>query len=682
LSFDSPFMLIALAAAALPLLIHLYLRRRAPEVLMDAVMCLVLSGPGTRVRLRLVHAALLATRVAVVAMMALLFAMPYVKIESEAAVQATHPVAFAVVLDDSMSMRLTSDGKSLFLRAKSHVNDALAGLPAESEVFVVLASRPVRVYPTGTLTPDRPSTSFTPEEAARFVMTRECSRKGTDLAAALRAAVLALRSSQLRDRRVLVVSDFLDHGLNNLPSAVELAGLKVTAVDVGPRAGSRNRAVTRAVAEPATDVSARHVRVSFDVANWSDELLDEIATVRLGRAASARKVTCPPRLVCSYEVLLSVDEEVQAGEVRLPGDALADDDARYFTLSPRNREAVLVVNGQRRPVAELDEAFYLTKALGLRWEDHPACPVTVLRPEDLSPLHLSAVGVVVLANVASLQPDQVRAVNDFVAFGGGALVTVGEETRPDTSWDLGLLPAPLRATAASEPPQTCVWAAPDHPVTARISSGPGSLANIEVKQWAVLDGGWPDGTRVLARMGNGAPLLLERPLGKGTVLVLLTTIDADWTDFPLRPAFAPFVRQAVSYLVQAGVSGPKVSVEVGEPRPVELPEGAKEAVVIGPGGTRTRIGSSGDYVRTDVPGVYRVDIFAPGREEPIASDVFVANTSPAESDLSRHQGVPELFKDQGQVHERRPWRKVSLVPYVIVAILGLLAVEALLRSRA
>jgi hypothetical protein len=71
-------------------------------------------------------------------------------------------------------------------------------------------------------------------------------------------------------------------------------------------------------------------------------------TVRIGPAGTARKVQCASGARCTLEFLLEVEEGATVGEARLPPDELPDDDARWFVLAPRNRDAVLVVDGSPR----------------------------------------------------------------------------------------------------------------------------------------------------------------------------------------------------------------------------------------------------------------------------------------------------------------------------------------------
>src|SRR5205823_5833700 len=50
--------------------------------------------------------------------------------------------------------------------------------------------------------------------------------------------------------------------------------------------------------------------------------------------------------------------------------------------------------------------------------------------------------------------------------------------------------------------------------------------------------------------GTGFPLLLEKEFGRGRVMLFASTIDADWTNFPVRPSFLPCAHRLVGHLAQ------------------------------------------------------------------------------------------------------------------------------------
>jgi hypothetical protein len=58
----------------------------------------------------------------------------------------------------------------------------------------------------------------------------------------------------------------------------------------------------------------------------------------------------------------------------------------------------------------------------------------------------------------------------------------------------------------------------------------------------------PGGARVIAHLTDGTPLLLEKKIGEGNVLLFASGLDNLTNDFPLHPVFVPFVEQTALYL--------------------------------------------------------------------------------------------------------------------------------------
>jgi hypothetical protein len=58
----------------------------------------------------------------------------------------------------------------------------------------------------------------------------------------------------------------------------------------------------------------------------------------------------------------------------------------------------------------------------------------------------------------------------------------------------------------------------------------------------------PGDSRVVARLTDRTPVLLEKKVGDGRVLLLTSGLDNLTNDFPLHPVFVPFVEQTARYL--------------------------------------------------------------------------------------------------------------------------------------
>src|SRR5206468_11611146 len=110
-----------------------------------------------------------------------------------------------------------------------------------------------------------------------------------------------------------------------------------------------------------------------------------------------------------------------------------------------------------------------------------------------------------------------------------------------------------------------------------------SLAGVHFKALWKVD---PGSSAVLMRASSGAPLLCEKSFGKGRVLLFTSTCDRDWTTFPVRPVYLPWVYRVVSYLAQEPL-GPRAFFATGDhvPLPVAATEGIGQGSVRKPDGT-------------------------------------------------------------------------------------------------
>src|SRR3972149_2264783 len=108
--FLYPVFLFGLAAASLPILIHLLNRRRLKRIRFPAVRFILLSQKRISRSYRLRHWLLLALRTLAVVLLVLLLANPIFH-------AGGGPVAAVVILDNSLSMRWSGDGNG-FKQAK------------------------------------------------------------------------------------------------------------------------------------------------------------------------------------------------------------------------------------------------------------------------------------------------------------------------------------------------------------------------------------------------------------------------------------------------------------------------------------------------------------------------------------------------------------------------------------
>src|SRR5262245_25735937 len=138
MGFLAPSILLGLAAAALPWLVHLIGKRRAIPVRFAAMQLLLRSERRVSARRRLREILLLVARTAIAAALPLIFARPFAERVSDLPQESLTSQSAVIILDDSASMRRLASGTSLFERAKERAQVLLRQLPIDSDVALVL----------------------------------------------------------------------------------------------------------------------------------------------------------------------------------------------------------------------------------------------------------------------------------------------------------------------------------------------------------------------------------------------------------------------------------------------------------------------------------------------------------------------------------------------------------------
>jgi hypothetical protein len=697
LRFGSGEFLAALAAAALPILIHLINRRRARVRPFSAVAFLLSSNKRVARKLKLRQLLLLLVRTFLIACIPLALSKPIYESEAGDLAASPGPSATVLVLDNSLSMAYRLGEKRLFDRARERARALIGDLSREATVGLLLAA------PRGA--------GGEPEVAADLTFDHGQVRdaldaakvtwRGSDLEMAVRRADQLLAVSPLPVKRILVLTDLARHawptrGASPSPLPITSGG-SLLVHDVADGEALPNRAVVSVEVAPAPDLGAGGHRVTAGISNFSPTPAAGVPVeLRVGGRVVARGfVDLPPRGTVEKVFHHRFPEGgIVEGEVALAPDALPEDDVRRFALDVRRPARALIVDGDPRPLPHLDEVFYLERAL--RIAGSPV-RIRVTLPDERPRLPFAGHDVIFLCNVRELSARRASELQTFVERGGGLFVSVGDQVEAEYYNALlgAVLPRRLRSprdvTYGGGSPVRFARPALAHPVLSVFSADAlDGLVSGEVRRYFHLEPGPDDG--VLLRYDDGAAALVAGKHGRGRVLLLTTSIDRDWTDLPIRTAYLPLVQQAARYLARTLDAPGAGEVQVGQARTIALgDEGAEEVLVRGPGGLQVRFGPDEvrgkralSFTRTEVPGTYRVSILRPGETE--VAGVFSVNPPPLESDLTRLPAGQAARLSTPRADDPGAFAaavgRTALWPWIALALLAFLLAEGFLVRRA
>ncbi|MBI3179643.1 MAG: hypothetical protein HYZ27_08265, partial [Deltaproteobacteria bacterium] len=402
---------------------------------------------------------------------------------------------------------------------------------------------------------------------------------------------------------------------------------------------------------------------------------------------------------------------VYRGTLRLAGgDGFASDDSLEFVTVVAAGVDVLAINGDPRMVPHEDEMFFVERALDVV----PAGDAPIrLRLATLdewlaatSDFDLHAFQVVLLANVGTLPKAQLDDLRRFVRKGGGLLVGLGDRVRFEQANEQfgDLFPHPLRDRLRAADPDAGTpplgigdldW---DHPILQGLGrAAEESLRASRTSIYFNLDVGAGLKARPILRFDNGAPALVERPLGLGRVMMWTTSLDVDFSDLPLRSAFPALLQRAVRYLGGAEEGGEQGVARAGATIEMPVPTGVRALALVSPSGARREVTVDDPgqrrvrFTNVSEPGIHQLELLRGGWQREERLDVAV-NATLVESDFMpiRSEDLAEALggaggvgvevalgrQEQGDPFEERGW-----ATYFLLA-LGLFFVsESLLASR-
>jgi len=300
--FLAPLWLLAGAAAAVPLLIHLMRRRAGARIEFPAVRYLVRAEREHSRDLRLRNLLLMILRVAAVLLIALAAAHPIVRMAG-----AGHaPTALAVMLDNSLSTSAVVGGRPVLQQLQSRAREVIRRASSSDRVWLVTADGVVH--------------GGTRDAVLDAATHMEPFGGAGDLRAATSRAVLLARSAALPAKEIVVLTD---GQATSWSAPLAITDLPVHAYMPGTPAPA-NHAVVAVRAIPARWTPRGAVRARLfasDSATYRITL--EGRTLARGLAARDEEIvlrTEPP------------ERGWNAGTVELEPDELRADDVRHFAV--------------------------------------------------------------------------------------------------------------------------------------------------------------------------------------------------------------------------------------------------------------------------------------------------------------------------------------------------------------
>lgn len=370
--------------------------------------------------------------------------------------------------------------------------------------------------------------------------------------------------------------------------------------------------------------------------------------------------------------VLFTDVNLAAGAHRIEvalesGDELSQDDHFYAVVEQADPAALLLSRDEKA-----DDSAYFAAAIGSLSTPRLAVEQRAANAIDAAGGGLGKYALVIVASPEALSNSAARRVQAYVAAGGAVLATLGDTAAGGDHPLLGNLTkgeVRIRSGKVGEIAST-------HPVLREAAD----WNRVRFFRQRAVQLSSDD--KVLIAFDDGAPLLIERTLGAGRMLVLTVPVDRRWNDLAIHPLFVHFMGAAASYLTRAEATAS--SAIVGSTVATGLTAGGG-GQIFDPQGRRV-LGlaqSTVDRLIPDQPGFYEIR----GNE---GARWLAVNVDPRESNLAT---LPADFvarwqalraQDPVQTIAAAPTAEAapkSLGPWLLWAAAVLLLAEVLLANR-
>ena len=525
MSLLAPWFLLGTLALGLPIWLHLLNRENPIRLPFSSLMFFERRRQTSVKERRLRYRLLLAMRLLLYLLLALVFAKPVWE-RLGSLIAADVPKLHLLALDTSLSMSYGDRWE----RAVAEAETVVDGMQTGDRGQVIAFGPGVRVATEPTMEREELLSAI-----RAFSPTASRNSYG-DLAEAVR--------SLAPEKNVPVVahvfSDFQQSAMPGRFSDLALPTMATLAVHNVAEDSSPNWAV-ESIKGTLRFHGSRKPRLEATIASFATEKSTHNVTFSINGQRVARKSVELPAMGRGSVVF--EDFEVPTGSNRAevllePEDALAIDNKRLVALDRSEPARVLFVYGDAR---RRDLLYYRAALEASADSRFRVQGVSLTQAEQSVPDNFATV---VFSDIPQISSDFAGRMETYIKTGGSALIVLGPKTA--LAQRAALYPNSIDevsyARREGERFHSAGMVEDSHPVLGEVER----FRSVKFYRYAKLE---PDADEdVLARFADGSPLLLERQLGAGRILVFSSSLDNIWNDLPVNPVFVPFALEIVRYL--------------------------------------------------------------------------------------------------------------------------------------
>lgn len=548
MTFLNPFVLFGLAAAAIPILIHLLNQRNLPTIEFSTLSFLKEMQRNKIRKIKIRQWLLLLLRTLLILALVLAFSRP--ALQGTIGFIGSHAkTSMFIILDNTASMELHNEQGKYLAQVKTKAQELLS-LMQEGDDAVVLRLSDVASPLHATLTYDRATLNKTIGET-------EISYKRRTIEDALRIISQLLPQSQNINKEVYVLTDGQRSTFFAETSSKEQEQLYAKNISLFVLACAafqpENAGIETITIPPSILLIQKPVSVFARIRNYGENSFrNRLVSLEIdGKRVMQKSSSVEGGKASSVEFSFTPQHSgFISGKVQLEDDDFPEDNNYYFALYIPKQLQLLMIT----PSA--GESQYISAALSV-FEQQNSSTVTVqtISPAQFSERSVENKDVLILCGVQELSQKQQRLLQHYAASGGGILFFPSQDTVVS---DYGKVLNGINLSAGKLR-------------RAMGNNGNGFTFQTIDAEFPIFRGMFKESKKEILKnilspsittilyfpnasvhpvisLSDGTPFLWSTEMRRGKIIGFSVPAVPSWSDFPLNSSFLPFLHQSLLYL--------------------------------------------------------------------------------------------------------------------------------------
>ena len=537
----------AMAAVALPLLIHLLSRRKLKVVTVSTIAFLKrLESENVR-KLKIRQLLLLLLRMLIVALLVLAFARPTLRSNNFALAEKARTTA-VLIIDNSLSMAIAPDGMTSLELAKRHGQKMIDLFSTSDEIYLITASQPAVVIPG--------SPFLNHDRLIKVLNSIQQTWGTTDISDAVALAHKILGKSLNINRELYLLSDCRDMTLSDLD---ELHGVRGYIIRYDADV-TNNLALTQISHSNQIYERGKSFEVTATVSNNNkNDQNGRLIHLYLNDKRIAQQSINVPAGSQRLVTLRAVPDSTGfvSGRIELEDDNFLLDNTRYFNFSIAPTRRLLAVGESNA------DLLYLRAALRIDSQNKGNQQVSTtwkaIQTKDFSSENFEEYDGIVLSNMARFPQGTASRIIEYLNNGGGVIILPGSDV--DLRHYNETLLSKIKFGAFGETfgnlgdSKNFIKLGKvdfSHPLFDGVFEKSDEIPKIDSPHfWFAAQLRLAPGTASIIDYSNQYPFLAEKRIGEGRIIIFTSSMDQRWSNFSFKGLFAPLIYRSVVYITQS-----------------------------------------------------------------------------------------------------------------------------------